>query len=979
MIQLRLLGTIQLQSDDGRDVRAVLAQPRRLALLAWLALHGTTRRETLLGVFSPESETDRARSALRNALHFLRRELGSEAIESIGDGELRVGPDRVWCDARAFEERLEEGRAEEALELYRGDLLEGFHVDGAPEFERWVDDERRRLHRRALEALSNLVNEAVEAGQPALAVHHARHALTLEPVDEPIARRLVTLLWRAGERTAAIRTYDEFAERLAAEYDLEPTEETAALVRTLRAEEAREARRTARTDAAERDADGEAAASPGGPDPGPPPAGSDGAPIGAEEKPADPSIGRRARAGAAMAALAILAVVVAWIVGRGPDPPPVGSPDVLAIMPFSYRGSPELSYLGEGMVTLLGATLDGAGALRVVETRDILERVPGGSPEDVETARAVARRLGAGTFMVGEVIETGGRISVRAAVHRAGSRDPELPDIHLEGSAEDLPSLVDELGATLLESRAGSGFARVAVRTTGSLEALKHFLVGDVAYRAGRHREAVGALRRAVRIDPSFALAHYRLSTAAIWVEREELARQSAARAVEHSGRLSVEDSLLVLAWFHHRQGRVELAEPLYRRVIELEPDGVEPWSQLAELIFHWRPLAGGSMAESREAFERVLAVDPDHANALVHLARVAAVERREGDLRRWTRRLETLDPDSWGAHEARLLRDVVFGVPTERRAAIRRAAGSPGTLEAAQLAVAVYAQDVDAAIELAREMTGTERSERQRIRGRLLWADLEAARGRWRSARQVLDEPGGMPVPRALEFGARMATLPFLPVEDEELRRLAESLRDPALTPAPPPADHPMWHGAGGFPPLVWEGIHAPRRDYLRGALAARRGDAAGVAEATRGLERLDRPLSPYYVRLVRATGAWARRDPSATLRELGPPRAWSTFESVTDYPRAQERFLRAEALAAEGRWAEALRWYDTFPSASGHDLAYLAPAQLGRARAYVALGDRERGRRAYQRFLSLWSGADRELQPIVERARAELGRLPR
>lgn len=977
MIQLRLLGTIQLQSDEGRDVRAVLAQPRRLALLAWLALHGTSRRETLLGVFSPESDATRARSALRNALHFLRRELGPEAIESVGDGELRVGPDRVWCDVRAFEKRLDEGRVEAALELCRGDLLEGFHVDGAPEFERWVDEERRRLHRRALEALSSVVDEAVEAGQPALAIHHARHALTLEPVDEPTVRRLVTLQWRAGERTGAIRTYEEFAERLDAEYDLEPTEETAALVRTLRAEEAREARRTAPTDAADGNADGEIPSSGSGPDPGSPPAGPDGAPIGAAEKPGVRSIGRRTWTGAAMVAVAFLAVIVAWIADRRLDPPPVGSPDVLAIMPFSYQGSPELSYLGEGMVTLLGASLDGAGALRVVETRDILERVPGGSAEDVEAARAVARRLGAGAFVVGEVIETAGRISVRAAVHRAGSRDPELPDIHLEGSAEDLPSLVDELGATLLESRAGSGFARVAVRTTGSMEALKHFLVGDVAYRAGRHREAVDALRRAVRIDPSFALAHYRLSTAAIWIDREELARQSAARAVEHSGRLSVEDSLLVRAWFHHRQGRVELAEPLYRRVIELEPDGVEPWSQLGELIFHWGPLAGRAMAESRDAFERVLAVDPDHANALVHLARVAAVERREGDLRRWARRLETLDPDSWGAREARLLRDVAFGTPAERRAAIRGASESPSTLEAALIAVAVYAQDVDAAVELAREMTGSGRSERQRIRGRILRADLEAARGRWRSARQVLDEPGGMSRPRALEFGARVATLPFLPVEDDELRRLVESLRDPALSPAPPPADHPMWHGAGGFPPLVWEGIHAPRRDYLRGALAARLDEEAGVAEAIRDLERLDRPLSPYYVGLVRATEAWARRDPSASLRALGPPRAWSTFESVTDYPRPQERFLRAEALAAEGRWAEALRWYDTFPSASGHDLAYLAPAQLGRARAHAALGDRERGRRAYQRFLALWSGADPELQPIVERARAELGRL--
>ncbi|MDX1622887.1 MAG: BTAD domain-containing putative transcriptional regulator [Gemmatimonadota bacterium] len=234
MIQLRLLGSARLLARDGGEARNVLAQPRRFALIAWLALHGTVGRETLLGVFWPESDTTRGRSALRNALHFLRRELGADVIESLGDGALRVSPDTVWCDANAFVREIDEGRAERALEMYRGDLLEGFYVDGAPDFERWVQEERARLRRRALGIASELAKEAAESGQIPLALHHARRALRIEPDDEASLRLLVALQWENGDRTGAIRSYERFAERIEERYGLEPAAETVILLRELR-------------------------------------------------------------------------------------------------------------------------------------------------------------------------------------------------------------------------------------------------------------------------------------------------------------------------------------------------------------------------------------------------------------------------------------------------------------------------------------------------------------------------------------------------------------------------------------------------------------------------------------------------------------------------------------------------------------------------------------------------------------------------
>src|SRR5215218_8242017 len=102
MIELRTLGTLELRSADGTPLGSVLTQPRRSALLCYLALaapRGFQRRDTLYAMFWPEHDTEHARHALRQSLYFLRRALGAKAVVSRGDDELALAPDRVRCDA----------------------------------------------------------------------------------------------------------------------------------------------------------------------------------------------------------------------------------------------------------------------------------------------------------------------------------------------------------------------------------------------------------------------------------------------------------------------------------------------------------------------------------------------------------------------------------------------------------------------------------------------------------------------------------------------------------------------------------------------------------------------------------------------------------------------------------------------------------------------------------------------------------------
>src|SRR6202022_1941284 len=126
VIELRTLGTLDLHSANGRELHSLLAQPKRVALLAYLCIAqpcGFHRRDTLLGLFWPNSDQEHARTSLRKSLHILRRALGEDAILSRGDEDVAVDFERVSCDVIEFEASLKANRLEEALDRYHGDLL----------------------------------------------------------------------------------------------------------------------------------------------------------------------------------------------------------------------------------------------------------------------------------------------------------------------------------------------------------------------------------------------------------------------------------------------------------------------------------------------------------------------------------------------------------------------------------------------------------------------------------------------------------------------------------------------------------------------------------------------------------------------------------------------------------------------------------------------------------------------------------------
>src|SRR4051812_9968967 len=229
MVRVRVLGELALEVD-GTDVE-LPASRRARSLLGLLAVDRRAhQRSQLAARFWPDVLDESARTSLRSALASLRRSLGPDADRYLLAGRDSIalaGPDEVATDLAAFELLLAEGRAEEAIELSRGELLDGLDDD-------WVYAARDEHRDRVAGALATLAAGAEERGDMAAAVAYSRRGVALDPLAEEAQRELIRRLAAAGERSAAITAYRRLQDRLRSELGIAPSARTRELAESLR-------------------------------------------------------------------------------------------------------------------------------------------------------------------------------------------------------------------------------------------------------------------------------------------------------------------------------------------------------------------------------------------------------------------------------------------------------------------------------------------------------------------------------------------------------------------------------------------------------------------------------------------------------------------------------------------------------------------------------------------------------------------------
>lgn len=154
-IALQLMGPVTVRRAGDSTAMSRLTQPRHLALLCYLALakpRGLHSRDSLIALLWPEHDGASGRQALRNALHGVRRALGSEIVVTVGDNLVGLNSEAMRCDGWTLEERRGDerrGAGSDELTSAPGDPFEGFHVSHAPAFEDWLARERDRLRQLA--------------------------------------------------------------------------------------------------------------------------------------------------------------------------------------------------------------------------------------------------------------------------------------------------------------------------------------------------------------------------------------------------------------------------------------------------------------------------------------------------------------------------------------------------------------------------------------------------------------------------------------------------------------------------------------------------------------------------------------------------------------------------------------------------------------------------------------------------------------
>lgn len=603
MIQLHLLGAVGLVSEDGCTLHSTLAQPKRFGMLVYLAAaspRGFHPRDRLLELFWPESSEADARHSLNQALYFLRRSLGEGVVVSRGE-EVGIDPERLACDAVQFDTAVQRGSHEEAMALYRGHLLEGFFVADATGFEQWMERERRRLRDRATSAALQLSMDAEARGDHAGALHWASRACDLAPDQEASLRRVLLLLGRGGERAAALQTYDTFAKRYRAEYGLQPSSETRALVESIRVDEQLDAAVVAeRSVAAEvtpstRKAVETVQATM--------PAGATASRLRASPPP-------RRKWIAICAGLLLILAGAGWF--RLHEQPLDRSR--ILVVPFENRtGDAALASLGslaaDRVVQGLGQTdlvevIDPTTALlslRVVNTDTVWSDEP-------SRIRALAQATRAGTIVWGSYYRSGDSIRLQAHVTDVsdGRRLRTAPLII--GPADTLGLLVEATRERLIGVLASIFDERLASLSAPSspaptLSAYHAYVRGVELFSNHGYEEAKESFYSSARQDSTFALP-------LIW----------AAFALGNTGGWSERDSVLSIL-----SGRRERLAPLDRHALDYFnasvrgdlPGSLEPVRQAARLApgSNWTYMLGRqakALNRPREAVQALSSLDPE-------------------------------------------------------------------------------------------------------------------------------------------------------------------------------------------------------------------------------------------------------------------------------------------------------------------------------------------------------------------------------
>ena len=729
MWQLTLFGGFGIEGALSLTGRA--AQRKRQALLALLGSgpHSHISRDKVVALLWPETDGERARHLLASSIYDLRQVLGDDAILATGD-DLRLNPERVRSDVRDFDAAIERRDVAAATSLRTGPFLDGFHVTGAPEFERWVDGERDRLDQRLAHAIEQLAEQCTAAGDYSGAARHLQTLAAQQPYNSRVALLYMQALDRSGDTPGAIRHARTHELMTQQEFGVAPDDQIAAFVADLRARAGTQERVGA--------AAPEHASAPTNSD------------VPSHQTVAISSSPPRWRAlrwaiGMGAAAVFVVALFAIRTSAREREAS-------IAVLPFkSLGGGEENRYFAEGIHEDLLTHLAKFPDLKVISRTSVMQY------RDAQlNMREIGRALGVAVVLEGSVRRSGNQVRVVAQLIDAQT-DKHLWADTYDRQLTDVFSIQSEIAQNIArvlhtDLSANQKASEVTAPTTVS-EAYDVYLrarnlIYSTPVQQIDYPQAQRLLERAIELDPRFAFAYgelARLHAGMVWtgMDGSNARAEAATSALEQAVRLRPDAAEThIAAGYYYYWARRDYARALH----ELEQARAQlPGSAEVLHVIGLIQRRTGEHGYAVESFSNAAQRDPARSLSFTYLGEsLAALGRFPEANRAYQNALARLPNDPYTLRTYGDMHVAWRGSTDTLRAAIARmppTRGALGGLPAARFHIAMLDRDCTAAaaaIEGAPELFGLQHAVRPRA---LYGAWAAECSGQHQHARALYEE----------------------------------------------------------------------------------------------------------------------------------------------------------------------------------------------------------------------------------------------
>ncbi len=234
----------------------------------------------------------------------------------------------------------------------------------------------------------------------------------------------------------------------------------------------------------------------------------------------------------------------------------------------------------------------------------------------VEAAREICQRNGVKALIAGSIANLGSQYVLTLDALNAATGDT-LAEVQGQADSKEQVLKTLDTATTQLRGKLGESLASIQKfdkpleqATTSSLEALKSFTLADVKHSSGSDLDAVPLYKRAVELDPNFALAYARLGTVYSNFGQMDTSEQYRNKAFELKDRASERESLYITSHYYADNGELEKGIAAYELYKQTYPRDVTPYVNLAATYVIFLGEFEKALSNANESIR----VDPDES-----------------------------------------------------------------------------------------------------------------------------------------------------------------------------------------------------------------------------------------------------------------------------------------------------------------------------------------------------------------------------